>query len=90
MNGVDNIFKTLATYCDKTIIWIRFQKILIETLIVEKCNNYHNNNIKSKWRPIEPIIKNIKVHKFQSFIITNIRFPIQFVIEIFIHHFQGL
>ncbi len=26
MNGVDNILKTLTTYCDKTIIWIRFQK----------------------------------------------------------------
>ncbi len=30
MNGVDSILKTLATYCDKTIIWIRFPKIKLK------------------------------------------------------------
>jgi len=27
VNGVDGIFKASTTYCEKTIIWIMFQKI---------------------------------------------------------------
>jgi hypothetical protein len=60
VNGVDDIFKTSTTYCDKTIIWIMFQKFKIGTLTKEKYNHYHSN-IESKWTPIEPIIKDIKV-----------------------------
>ncbi len=38
----------------------------------KKINHYYNDNIKSKWTPIEPITKNIKVSKTQSFVITKI------------------
>jgi hypothetical protein len=61
----------------KTIIWIMFQNSKIGTLTREKYNHYYDNNIDSKWTPIEPIIKDIKVGKSQSFIITKIQFPIQ-------------
>jgi hypothetical protein len=30
-------------------------------LTKEKYNHYHNNNIESKWTPIESIVKDIKV-----------------------------
>jgi len=56
MDGVDGIFKA-STYCGKIIIWIMFQKSKIGTLTTEKYSHYYNNNIESKWTPIEPIIK---------------------------------
>jgi len=34
----------------------------------KKNSYYYNNNIESKWRPIEPIIKYVKVDKTQIFI----------------------
>ncbi len=30
VNGVDDILKTLITYCEKTIIWIMFQNLKLE------------------------------------------------------------
>jgi hypothetical protein len=48
----------------------------IGILTGEKYNHYYDNNIESKWTPIEPIIKDMKVGKSQSFIITKIQFPI--------------
>jgi hypothetical protein len=65
-----------------------FQNFKIETLIREKYNHYYNNNIELKWTPIEPIIKNIRIGKFQSFIM--IQFRIQLVVVKTIHCFQGL
>jgi hypothetical protein len=53
-----------------------FQNSKIGTLTKEKYNHHYNNNIESKWTPIEPITKDIKVGKSQSFIITRIQFPI--------------
>jgi hypothetical protein len=76
VNGIDGILKTSTTYCEKTIIWIMFQNFKIGTLTREKYNHYYNNNIESKWTPIEPIIKDIRVGKSQSFIITKIQFSI--------------
>ncbi len=32
VNGIDDIFKTLTTYCEKTIIWIIFQNSKIGTV----------------------------------------------------------
>jgi len=61
---------------EKTFIWIMFQKKKIGILTGEKYNHYYDNNIESKWTPIEPIIKDMKVGKSQSFIITKIQFPI--------------
>ncbi len=63
VNGADGIFKTLTTYCEKTIIWIMFQNFKIGTLTKEIDNHYHDNNIDSKWILIEPIIKDIRVGK---------------------------
>jgi hypothetical protein len=63
-NGVDGILKA-STCCDKTIIGIMFKKKLIGTLTREKYIHYYNN-IESKWTPIEPIIKNIRIGKSQS------------------------
>ncbi len=51
-----------------------FLKSKIGTLTREKYSHYYDNNIESKWTPIEPIIKDIKVGKSQSFIITKIQF----------------
>ncbi len=70
VNGIDGIFKTSTTYCEKTIIWIMFQKFKIGTLIRKK--NHYYNNIDSKWTLIEPIFKDIKIGKSQSFIIIII------------------
>jgi hypothetical protein len=39
------------------------QNFKIGTLTREKYNHYYNNNIDSKWTPIEHIIKDIKVGK---------------------------
>jgi hypothetical protein len=36
VNGVDDIFKTSITYCEKTIIWIVFQNSKIGTLTSKK------------------------------------------------------
>ncbi len=67
-----------------------FQNFNIRTLTREKYNHYYNNNIESKWTPIEPIIKDIKVGKSQSFIITRFQFPIQLTTPRTIHPSQGL
>jgi hypothetical protein len=67
-----------------------FQNYKIRTLTREKYNHYYDNNIELKWTPIELIIKNIKVGKFYSFIITRIQFQIQFAIARTIHCSQGL
>jgi hypothetical protein len=53
---------------------VMFLKSKIGTLTREKYSHYYDNNIESKWTPIEPIIKDIKVGKSQSFIITKIQF----------------
>jgi hypothetical protein len=65
-----------------------FQNSKIGTLIREKYSHYYDNNIESKWTPIEPIIKYKKVGKFQSFIIIRIQFPIQLATTITIHRSQ--
>jgi hypothetical protein len=80
----------MTKYCEKTIIWITFQISKIGTLTKEKYSHYYENNIESKWRPSEPIIKDIKVGKSQSFIIIRSKFPIQLVIVRTIHCSQGL
>jgi len=38
-----------------------FQNIKIETLTREKYSYYYDNNIESKWTPIEPIIKSWEI-----------------------------
>jgi len=63
LDGADGIFKTLTTYCEKTIIWIMFQNFKIGTLTKEIYNHYYDKNIDSKWILIEPIIKDIRVGK---------------------------
>jgi hypothetical protein len=89
VNGAYGIFKT-STYCEKIVIWIMFQNFKIETLKREKYNHYYNNNIESKWTPIELIIKDIRLGKSQSFIITKIQFSIQPALIRTIHYFEGL
>jgi hypothetical protein len=66
-----------------------FQNSKIGT-IIKNIYNHHHNNIESKWTPIQYIIKNIKVGKSQSFIITRIQFPIQLVVARTIRCFLGL
>jgi len=66
VNGVDDILKTSTTYCEKTVIsniWIIFQNSKIGTQTRGKYSHYYDNNIESKWTPIESIIKDIKVGK---------------------------
>jgi hypothetical protein len=67
-----------------------FQNSKIGTIIKYIYNHHYNNNIESKWTPIQYIIKNIKVGKSQSFIITRIQFPIQLVVARTIRCFLGL
>ncbi len=86
VNGVDDIFKASTSCCEKTIIWIMFQNFKIGTLRRIKYNYYYDNNIESKWTPIEPIIKYIRGSKSQSFIITRIQFPIQLAVIRNIHY----
>ncbi len=43
-----------------------FQNFKIETLIKNKYSHYCKN-IESKWTPIESIIKNMKIDKFNHF-----------------------
>ncbi len=40
-----------------------FENFKIGILMREKNNHYYNDNIESKWRTIEPIIKDIKIGK---------------------------
>jgi hypothetical protein len=90
INGAYGILKALTTYCEKTIIWIMFHNYKIGTFTKEKYSHYYENNIESKWTPIEPIIKDINVGKSQSFVITRIQFSIQLVVAKTIHCSQGL
>jgi hypothetical protein len=83
INGPNDIFKASTTYDEKTIIWVMFQNYTIGILISEKYNLYYNDNIQSKWTPIEPITKT------QSFVITRIQFSIHLAIRT-IHCSQGL
>jgi hypothetical protein len=53
-----------------------FQNSKIKTLIKEKYSHFYDNNIEEKWLSIEPIMKDIRIGKSQSFIITRIQFPI--------------
>jgi hypothetical protein len=59
----------------------------IGTLTREKYNHYYDNNIESQWTPIQPIIKDVRVGKSQSFIITRIQFSIQLTTIKTIYHF---
>jgi hypothetical protein len=58
----DLVNKTSTTCCDKIIIWIIFKFSKIKTLTRKK-SHYYNNNMESKWTPIEPMIKDIIVDK---------------------------
>jgi hypothetical protein len=89
VNGAIGSFKT-STYCEKTIIWIMFCNSKIGTLNIYVYSHYYDNNIESKCTPIELIIKDIRVGKSQSFIITRIQFQIQLATTITIHSSQGL
>jgi hypothetical protein len=82
INGANGIFKTSIIHIvKKSFIWILFQNFKIGTLTREIYSHYYDNNIESKWTPIESIIKDVKVDKSQSFIITRIQFSNQLVIE---------
>jgi hypothetical protein len=71
VNGIDDIFKPSTTYNNKIIISIMFQNFKIGILIRKKFNHYYNDNIESKWTIMEPITKNIRLDKTQSFFIYN-------------------
>jgi hypothetical protein len=90
VNGIDGILKASTTYCDKTNIWIMFQNSKIRTLTRENIIIITTTTLNKNGTPIEPIIKDIRVDKFQSFIIISIQFPIQLVAPKTIHHSQGL
>jgi hypothetical protein len=62
------------------------QNFKIGTLTRKRYNHYYDNNIESKWTSIESIIKDIKVGKSRSFIITKIQFPIQLVTTRIMYH----
>ncbi len=72
VNGADGIFKISTSYHNKTIVWILFPNPKIRMLTKEKSTHLYINNIQSNWTPIESIIKDIKIGKNQSHIITRI------------------
>jgi hypothetical protein len=72
------------------MVWILFPNQKIGVLVREKSTQLHTNNIQSNWTPIEPIIKDIKIGKNQTHIITRIQFSIQLAIAKTIHQSQGL
>jgi hypothetical protein len=76
-----SIFQLFNTF----LIW---KPSLLGTLTREKYSHYYDNNIESKWKPLN--IKDITASKSQSFIIRRIQFPIQFAIARTDHCFQGL
>jgi hypothetical protein len=51
----------------------------------KKSTHLYANNIQPNWTPIEPIIKDIRIGKIQSHIITIIQFPIQLAATRTIH-----
>jgi len=64
VNGTNNIFKASTTYCEKNHYMDNVSNSKMGTLIRKKYSHYYDNNIESKWTPIEPIIKDIKIGKF--------------------------
>jgi hypothetical protein len=72
VNGVDGVFKTSTSYHNKTIVWILFPNPKIGMLVKEKSTHLYTNNIKPNWTPIEQIIKDIRIEKNESHIITRI------------------
>ncbi len=90
VNGANGVFKTSTSYHNKTMVWILFPNQKIGMLVREKSTQLYTNNIQSNWTPIETIIKNIKIGKNQTHIITRIQFSIQLTVAITIHQSQGL
>jgi hypothetical protein len=56
----------------------------------EKSTHLYIDNIQPNWSWIEPIIKDIRIGKNQSHIITRIQLLIQLVATRIIHRSQGL
>jgi hypothetical protein len=90
VNGTNGVFKTPTSYHNKTIVWILFLNPKIGMLIGEQSTHLYTNNIQPNWTPIEPIIKDIRIGKSPSHIITRIQFLIQLAIAKTIHQSQGL
>jgi hypothetical protein len=63
-----------------------FQNSKIGKLTSEKIVIIMIVTLNQKWTPIEPIIKDIRIGKSQSFVITRIQFLIQLAIAKIIHH----
>jgi hypothetical protein len=76
--------------CDKTNIWIMFPNSKIGTLTREHIIIITTTTLNQNGHQFEPIIKDIRVDKSQSFIITSIYFPIQCATTKTIHCSQGL
>jgi len=72
VSGANGIFKTSASYHNKTIIWISFPNPKIGMLIREKSIHLYTNNIQLDETPIELIIKNIGIGKNKSYIVIII------------------
>jgi hypothetical protein len=90
VNGADGLFKASTTYLDKSIMWILFSNIKAGTFTREKSSHLYTNEIENDWTPIEPLVKEIRVGKVQSHLITRIQFPVQLVAARTIHRSQGL
>jgi hypothetical protein len=58
-------------------------------LVQEKSIHLYTNNIQLDWTLIEIIIKDIRIDKNQSHIITRIQFPIQLIITRTLYWFEG-
>jgi len=90
VNGADGVFKTSTSYHNKTIVWILFPNKKIGMWTREKSTHLYINNIQPNWSWIEPIIKDIRIGKNQSHIITRIQLLTQLVATRIIHRSQGL
>jgi hypothetical protein len=72
VNGVDGLFKTLTSYHNKIIIWISFPNPKTRMFIRKKSIHLYTKTFQLNWTLIEQMIKNIRIGKNQSHIITRI------------------
>jgi hypothetical protein len=90
VNGADGIFKGSTTYSNKSIMWILFFNSKVGSLTREKSVHFYTIEIEKTWTPIEPLVKEIRAGKSQTYVVTRIQFPIQLAAARTIHRSQGL
>lgn len=91
VNGADGLFKATSSHSNKSYIWINFFNTKVGNVTEHSnCHLYKESNIDSASTPVEPIVKEIRLGKNQTHLITRREFPIQLAAARTIHRSQGL